>query len=160
MKTFQDNSDPPHVWNLAITVGAIKRVKSLASVDLGRPDEGDPPLLTTLQMDVSLMCDVIFSIVHPQAVQLNVTDEQFAETLLGDGFKNACEAFWAEWRDFFQKLGQVHRVVMLDKATQLMAAAQVAATKQAEAIDVETQVQTAFASATSGPASSESIPTT
>ena len=66
MKTFTDSSG--RTWTIAVTVDAIKRVEGLIKgVNLANLTSGDPPLLTRLETDVVLLCDVIFALVKPQA---------------------------------------------------------------------------------------------
>ena len=106
MKTFTDSAG--RTWTLAITVDAIKRVESLVKVNLARLLEprstGGLPLLTELEADIILLCDVLFALVKPQADAQNVTDEQFGQALGGEAIASAYEAFWEELVGFFQKL--------------------------------------------------------
>lgn len=106
MKTFTDSAG--RTWTLAITVDAIKRVESLIKVNLARllePRNGaELPLLTELESDIILLCDVLFSLVKPQADAQGVTDEQFGQALGGEAIAAAYNAFWEELVDFFQKL--------------------------------------------------------
>ena len=105
MKTFKDNCD--RVWTLSINVQALKRVKSLLpGIDLLALEEGDPPLCVRLSTDVILLCDVLFVLLKPDADVLNVTDEEFARGLGGDGLALATAALGAELQDFFLKLGR------------------------------------------------------
>ena len=106
MKTFTDSAG--RTWTLAITVDAIKRVESLVKVNLARLLEprstGGLPLLTELEADIILLCDVLFVLVKPQADAQGVTDEQFGQALGGEAIAAAYPAFWEELVDFFQKL--------------------------------------------------------
>lgn len=106
MKTFTDNSG--RTWTLAITVDAIKRVQSLVKVNLAQilspQRESTLPLLTELQADIVLLCDVLFALVKPQAESQQISDEQFGQALGGEAIASAHNAFWEEMISFFQKL--------------------------------------------------------
>jgi hypothetical protein len=83
MRSFRDNEN--RQWNVALTIGALKRVKAEIDVDLLLLDVGDPPLGARLSTDMALVCDVLFVLVKPQADALSppVTDVQFGEGLGG-----------------------------------------------------------------------------
>ncbi|KAA0219810.1 MAG: hypothetical protein KJ057_09825 [Phycisphaerae bacterium] len=106
MRTFTDSTG--RTWTLAITVDAIKRVESLVKVNLARllePRKGSElPLLTELESDIILLCDVLFALVKSQADAQGVSDEQFGQALGGEAIAAAYEAFWEELVGFFQKL--------------------------------------------------------
>ena len=102
-------------WTIALTIGAVKRVKSLAGVNLLDPLGARPrkvrgvlrkgrPLVTRLQLDPELLVNVIFAMVKPTADSHGVSDEQFGESLGGETAYAAYEAFMGEWRDFFRGL--------------------------------------------------------
>ena len=63
MRTFTDNTG--RAWTIAINVDAIKRVKSVAKVDLLEAVEGK--LLERLVGDPILLCDVVYALCKPQA---------------------------------------------------------------------------------------------
>jgi hypothetical protein len=103
MRIFKDGQG--REWTLAITIGAVKRLKAaLEDVDLTRIGEGDPPLCDRLTGDVILLCDVLFCLVKAQAESLSVDEAQFAELLGGDVLRKAILAFWGELTDFFRDL--------------------------------------------------------
>lgn len=106
MTTFTDHAG--RTWSLTITVDAIKRVESLVKANLARllePRKGcELPLLTELESDIILLCDVLFALIKPQADSQGVTDEQFGQALGGEAIAAAYEAFWEELVGFFQKL--------------------------------------------------------
>jgi hypothetical protein len=116
MKSFKDNLD--RNWTLNLNVQALKRVRSLAKVDLLALDEGSPPLAVRLATDVILLCDVLFALVKPDADEAGLTDEDFARGLGGDGLAMATGALGEELKDFFQRLGRkdLARVVATQEA--------------------------------------------
>lgn len=104
MHPFTDTTG--RAWELALTIGAAKRVKGILGVDLLDLAGGNPPLITRLHTDAMLLIDTIFVILKPEAEAAGVTDEQFGEALGGDAAWNAYQAFTAELEDFFR---QFHR---------------------------------------------------
>jgi hypothetical protein len=103
MQSFQDSEG--RTWELAITIDAIKRVKAaLPEVDLLALDDGKPPLVARLSVDVVLLCDVIFALIKPQTETKNVTNEQLGCAMGGGEVAAALKAFWGELHDFFLKL--------------------------------------------------------
>ena len=97
MKTFNDATG--RVWTLAINVDAIKRVKSLVSVDL--LDAVNGKLLEKLVSDPILLCDVLYSLCKPQADASGVSDSDFGRSMAGDVIDLATQAFMEELVDFF-----------------------------------------------------------
>ena len=113
MHQFSDTAG--RTWQLALTIGGVKRVKDLLHVDLLNPLGAKPrkvrgvakksrPLVTRLQLDPALLIDCIFALVKPQADSQGVTDEQFGEALGGEAAYDAYEAFMREWQAFFRGL--------------------------------------------------------
>jgi len=104
MHTFTDTAG--RCWELALTIGAAKRVKGLLAVDLLDLSAGNPPLVTRLHTDVMLLVDVIWAVLKPEADARGVSDEQFVAALGGEAAWNAYLAFAGELEDFFR---QFHR---------------------------------------------------
>ena len=104
MVAFTDTAG--RTWTLSLTYGSIERVKALVDIDLFKLDEGDPPLLTRLGTEITLLCDVIFALIKGQADGQDVTDEQWAEAMGGDAILAAQTAFYEELVSFFQSLGR------------------------------------------------------
>jgi hypothetical protein len=114
MHSFQDTAG--RTWEIAVTIGAVKRVQDLLRIDLLNPlaakilrnkagkTKRTEPLASRLQRNPVLLIDTIFALVKPQADRLGVTDVEFGESLGGDAAYAAYEAFMAEWRDFFRSL--------------------------------------------------------
>jgi hypothetical protein len=104
-------------WEVAVTIGAIKRVKAeLPGVDLLNPGDGDPPLLMRLAREDELLCAVLFAICKPQADSRNVTDLQFAEAMGGSALSAGEEALSAELTDFFRTRGDTIRFEQIRQA--------------------------------------------
>jgi hypothetical protein len=99
MKTFRDTTG--RAWDLAVTIGTLKRIRSRLSVDLFSMHLGTPSLAERLVEDVALQVDAIFICIEPQARAAGVTDEQWAESMGGDAMAAAVDAFWEELIGFF-----------------------------------------------------------
>lgn len=157
MKSFMDSAG--RTWTLALSIDAAKRVKALLGVDLLKPADGDPPLLTRLGSDVMLVCDVIFAIVKPQADALGVSDEQFGAALGGDAILAAQGAFAEELVDFFRQLRRTDLARMTAMQQAVIVKAVAAAERRIDALDVDAMIESTFGNAsTASPASSESTP--
>ncbi|HUU90102.1 MAG TPA: hypothetical protein VM238_02710 [Phycisphaerae bacterium] len=159
MKTFDDNAG--RTWTVAVTINAVKRVKGLLDVDLTDLMDGDPPLLTRLDTDIVLLCDVIFALVKPQADEQGVTDEAFAEALGGDAIIAAHDALLEELADFFRSLRRTDVTKAVEKQIAMVRAAVQAAEARIEAVDVDREIEEAFRSGDlsgNSPGSSEPTP--
>ena len=164
MQTFKDATG--RSWDIAIDVNAIKRVQGLVGVNLAEiiePQRGHAaPLLSELQNDIVLLCDVIYALVKRQADEREISDEEFGRLLDGDTITAAHEAFWLELLGFFQKLPnrQAH-VRAIEKQHAFVTAAIAAAEQQIQDFDVDQEVARVFGElSTSSPASSASTPAT
>lgn len=99
MRSFQDVKD--QTWELAITVGAIKRVRAhFPDVDLMKPG---PEIWDRLGSDLIFACDLVYVLVKPEADRQGISDVEFGERLAGDGIILAVNALLQEWTDFFQR---------------------------------------------------------
>jgi hypothetical protein len=97
MKTFNDNAG--RTWTVTVNVDAMKRVKSLLSVNLMEIVEGK--LLERLVSDPVLLCDVIYAVCKPEADAKAVSDEDFGRAMAGDAIDLATTALLEELVDFF-----------------------------------------------------------
>lgn len=158
MKTFNDNAG--RTWTITITVDAIKRVEGLIKgVNLANLTDGDPPLLTRLETDVVLLCDVIFALVKPQADQLDVSDEEFGKAMGGDAIMAAHDVFWEELTGFFRQLRRTDTARAIEKQAALVKATVEAIEQRVETLDVENVIAKALgSSAGNSPESLASIP--
>ena len=97
MKTFNDNAG--RTWTVAINVDAIKRVKSLLSINLLEAVEGK--LIEQLVSDPVLLCDVLYVLCKPEADAKSVTDEDFGRAMAGDAIDHGTTCLLEELVDFF-----------------------------------------------------------
>lgn len=129
MKQFTDSPLAPlpaKLWTVALNIGAVKRVKSLLTIDgkpldLLQPHEGTPPLIERLTDDPILVVDVLWVLVMDEAKTADISDEQFAARLGGDGFCRAWEALQDELIDFFQKLGRPEAARVIEAQKKVVA---------------------------------------
>ena len=153
MKTFPDNNG--RTWTIDIDVSAIRRVRSLTSVDLMSLADGT--LLQRLEDPVTLV-DVLFAVVKAQADSANVSDEDFGRAMRGDAISLATDALLTEIVDFFPSARRETFRRLLAKGQQVTEAAQRLIETKLEAIDPELLVQTLGKSSMNALASSASIP--
>src|SRR5690606_34037842 len=97
MKTFNDNAG--RTWTVAINVDAIKRVKSLLSINLLEAVEGK--LIEQLVSDPVMLCDVLYVLCKPEADARQVTDEDFGRAMAGDAIDLGTTCLLEELVDFF-----------------------------------------------------------
>ena len=102
MPDFTDSKQT--VWEIAVNGATIKRALAELGVDLGKPLEGDPPLLTRFDTDLAFKVDLLFVVCLPQARAREISDEQFAERLEGEALYRASTAFFDAWQAFFLSL--------------------------------------------------------
>jgi hypothetical protein len=162
MKDFKDNTG--RQWRIELTIGAAKRIRSLAGVNLLELDQGEPPLLTRLGLDVMLLCDVVYAAVKPQADEAGVSDEQFGEALGGDAILAARKAFFEELADFFRSQGRADLARAIQAQERIVALAVEQVDRKIGEIDPEKAVTEAIegpvtgGSSTSSPAASAATP--
>ena len=154
MKTFNDNAG--RTWTVTVNVDAIKRVKSLLSVNLMEAVEGK--LLERLVSDPVLLCDVIYAVCKPEADAKGVSDEDFGRSMAGDAIDLATTAMLEELCDFFP----IGRRTLLRKALvklrKLESMVLAAAEARLESPEIERQLRETIAGGSVGslPGSSES----
>ena len=97
VKTFIDNAG--RTWTVAINVDAIKRVKSLLSINLLDAVEGK--LIEQFITDPVLLCDVLYVLCKPEADARAVSDEDFGRAMAGDAIDAGTTCLLEELVDFF-----------------------------------------------------------
>lgn len=137
MRTFQDNQK--RTWEVAITVDAVKRVRSLLDVDLLGLMEGK--LLERLVTDPILLCDIIYVVCKPHADRDGISDEDFGRAMAGDAIDDATTAVLEELADFFPKGRREVLRKALEKITKLEQMAMDAAAKVLDSGKLERQLQ-------------------
>jgi hypothetical protein len=122
MKTFNDAAG--RTWVIALNLGTALHVKSKLGIDLLRPEDGDPPLLTQLSTDEMLLGEVLCALLEPQFEKHRVTDVDVRMAFDGTTLLAAQKAFYEELVDFFRSRGRTDRAQavaaqsrLIDKAT-------------------------------------------
>lgn len=106
MKAFKDSAG--RVWQIEITIDAVKRVRDLLGLDLldQASDTEKVPAITKIGTDIVALIDTIFVILKPQADAANISDVDFARAIGGRAALDAQTAFYEELADFFQSMGR------------------------------------------------------
>ena len=138
MATFTDAKD--REWAVEVTVGTIKRVRSLIDVDLLDLSDGSN-MITRLAIDPILLCNVLFVVCKPQADEAGVTDEQFGEALFGDALEAATNAMLEALVSFFPPRQRPALMRALEKMQELTEMGVAAAEKILESGQVEAAMQ-------------------
>lgn len=139
MKSFTDTKG--RVWELAVNVGAIKRVRALCGVDLTKIVEVDEQnnlsadLINRLASDPVLLVDVLYAVCKPECGKRGVTDEEFGGSMAGDAIEIATSALLDEIVDFFP---EAKRLALKKALTAARRFAEVAKRKLATALNGET----------------------
>lgn len=154
MKTFNDAAG--RTWTIALTLGTALAVKSKLGVDLLRPEDGDPPLLTRLGTDEMLLGEVLCALLEPQFEKHNVTDTDVRMAFDGATLLAAQQAFYEELVDFFRSRGRSDRAKAVATQMQLIEKATVAIEEKIDAMDLNNLIDGALSS--QSPARSASTP--
>jgi hypothetical protein len=151
MRTFKDTKG--REWKVEIVVGSLKRVKSLAKIDLLDPkakDESEIPLIVKLSTDPITICDVLYAVCKPQAESLGVSDEEFGESLGGDAILHGQRALLEELEDFFRKSGRTEMATVVSQAGKMITAAIAEATTRISSLDAESTARSIVGSTFGG----------
>lgn len=109
MRNFIDSSG--RVWVVDINVATVKRVKTLAQVNLLEVVQGE--LIERLSTDPVLLADILYAVCQPQALREQISDEAFGQALAGDVIDRATTALLEGLIEFFPE----PRRRLLEKAT-------------------------------------------
>ncbi len=162
MKIFADNTG--RMWEVAVNVTVVKRVRDLTGVDLLEIVDGS--LIEKLIRDPILLCDVVYAVCKPQADATDVTDEAFGQAMAGDVIEQATTALLDELVSFCpsprdrKNLGQVLEATnrVMDRARDLVEQKLASGELERMADEIlESPLGPAGASSGSPPASSASI---
>jgi len=135
MRTFKDAAG--RTWTVSVTIGTAMRVKDKLQVDLLRPEEGQPPLLTRLALDEVLLAEVLCALIEAQFEAQKVTAEDVYAAFDGATLLAAQTAFYEELHDFFLKRGRTHTATAIRKQEALIDTAVALATARIDALDVD-----------------------
>jgi len=143
MKSFKDTAG--RQWNIAVTIGAAKRIKDTLGVDLlrlDRPSEDDQlPLLTRLGVDELLLAEIICCLIgEKQFAEHEVTENDIRDSFDGSTMLAAQTAFYEELIDFFRSRGRDYLATAIEKQLATIQAAANKAEAILEKLDPETLV--------------------
>jgi len=85
-------------WTITVTTGAIKKVRKALNIDLADIDQAT---YSRLANDPILLVDLLWLLMEAAAKQREVTEESFAEGLVGDPIDSATAALLEAVADFF-----------------------------------------------------------
>ena len=160
---FRDSKE--QVWDMAITVGSVLRVKRLLDVDLFdvvTAVKNQTPLMGILSTDHALLVNVCYVILKPALDAAAITEDQFAERLSGKGFASMRLTFFEELRRFFTESGRHDQAIAINRLQETESLATTESTRLITEINPEDVVSRAIAAgtaSTNGPASAASSPT-
>ena len=156
MKTFNDAAG--RTWTIALNLGTAMSVKSKLGIDLLRPEDGDPPLLTQLGTDEMLLGEVLCALLESQFEKHNVTDADVRMAFDGSTLLAAQKAFYEELVDFFRSRGRSDRAKAVAAQMQLIDKATSAIEAKISAMDLDNLIDGALSG--TWPGSSASTPGT
>ncbi len=154
MKTFNDAAG--RTWTIALNLGTAMQVKDKLGIDLLRPEDGDPPLLTRLGTDEMLLGEVLCALLDPQFEKHNVTDADVRMAFDGSTLLAAQKAFYEELIDFFRSRGRTDRAKAVAAQMQLINKATAAIEGKIDAMDLDNLIDGALSGTL--PDTSGSIP--
>ena len=142
MKTFNDAAG--RTWTIALNLGTAMAVKSKLGIDLLRPEDGDPPLLTQLGTDEMLLGEVLCALLESQFEKHNVTDADVRMSFDGTTLLAAQKAFYEELVDFFRSRGRSDRAKAVAAQSRLIDKATAAIEGKIDAMDLDTLIDGAL----------------
>jgi hypothetical protein len=107
MQAFHDSER--NRWELALNLGAAKRVYDALGVDLlnpAQPTDDGRALTVRLAFDDFLLGRVVVEMIAPQAEARHVSREELDALFDARTLAAAEKAFFDEWRDFFTQRGK------------------------------------------------------
>lgn len=143
-------------WDVAISVGVIRRVRDRLGIDLSKLVENEFAVLQQVVTDPVVLCDVLYVMVEPQAAGAGVSAVEFGEALTGDAIEGAADALYEAFANFSPSRIRVPLLALAQKGREIQTAA---ATRAREAIEALPEAVAYWTTATGSPGSSESTPT-
>jgi hypothetical protein len=94
------NDEQGRRWEVVVNVSTRDRVKDRVGVDVFKlyADEAE-----RVFSDPSLLVNVLYVLVEPQATAAGVTDQQFGESMVGDAIERGADALMEDVASFFPK---------------------------------------------------------
>lgn len=98
MARFYDEHSRP--WEVKVTVGSAKRVRSMTGVDVLKILD-QPEILSEVAADPIRFVDVLYALCKPEADRLELSEDDFHEALAGESIEKAVDAFLEALVSFF-----------------------------------------------------------
>jgi hypothetical protein len=149
MKCFNDAAG--RTWTIALNLGTAMFVKDKLGIDLLRPEDGDPPLLTQLGTDEMLLGEVLCAFLGPQFEKHNVTESDVRMAFDGTTLLAAQKAFYEELVDFFRSRGRTDRAKAVAAQMTLIDKATAAIGGRIDAMDLDAMIDGALSSSSPAP---------
>jgi len=130
-----------HEWTIDVTISSIKRVKQGTGVDLVDIVKGD---LASKLNDPMILCDVLWTLVEPQARLAGIEPEQFGDGLAGDSLDAAIESLLEGIVNFFPKSRRDLLNKMLGKARNSESAALTRANQMIDSPEFNAELEKMF----------------
>lgn len=156
MKTFNDAAG--RTWTIALNLGTAMGVKSKLGIDLLRPEDGDPPLLTQLGTDEMLLGEVLCALLESQFEKHNLTEADVRMAFDGSTLLAAQKAFYEELVDFFRSRGRTDRAKAVAAQMQLIDKATSAIEAKIEAMDLDKMIDGALSGTLRDSSASTPVP--
>ncbi len=127
-------------WELVITVGTVKRVRSKTGLDIYKIEGGD--FIDTIVNDPEKFCDMFWAILEKQAIEKGVSELEFAEGFGGEVIEDLTNAFLEELTDFFHPSKRAPMKAALAKTQKLVEMAGKRVEAEIQGMDLEKEVDT------------------
>jgi hypothetical protein len=125
-------------------------IKERFSLDLLRPEEGDPPQLTKLATDEYLLAEIIAALLEDQFAEQDISAKDVFKNFDGDTLAAAHKAFYEELVDFFRKTARADRAEAVIKQAEMIDLGIEVAVGRIREVDSKTVVDEAMSGATFG----------
>lgn len=142
MKMFNDAAG--RTWTIALNLGTAMYVKDKLGIDLLRPEDGNPPLLTKLGTDEILLGEVLCALLESQFEKHKVTAGDVRMAFDGATLLAAQTAFYEELADFFQSRGRSDRAKAIRAQMRLIIQATAAIEQRIDAMNLEAMIDGAL----------------
>ena len=152
MRTFRDNRG--RVWQIALNVWEVKRVRAALGVDLANAITVDAKgdvnagLVDRIANDPCLLVDILWVLCEDQAREEGVADVDFGSSLAGDSIEEATTAFLDELVDFFPGARRLFLRKAVDLARKFAAETGAALKAVLESPEFEAKVAESMSSST------------
>jgi len=149
MPSFTDTNETE--WDVALTMAELRRVREELGVDLGKPTEavagyadGNTPLLTLLNYDLSLIGDLLAVVLEGQLAEQELDAQALARRLDGATLRAARDALLDAIADFHHGIGNDHVPAIIQKERAARDAAVSDATSRVQSLDTAAAAQHAI----------------